>query len=90
MSVNASTPHTGGPVRWAAPEPPDALSETWKKPIATVESDIYAPPIEVGGFLPAEPSVCVHALLPVVHRGLALSQQPGGGHPNRVSLKRSD
>ncbi|KAF9646106.1 kinase-like protein [Thelephora ganbajun] len=41
-SVNASTPHGGGTIRWSAPELLDAFSNESKKRTPTVKSDIYA------------------------------------------------
>ncbi|KAF9651816.1 kinase-like protein [Thelephora ganbajun] len=41
-SVNASTPHGGGTIRWSAPELLDAFSDESRKRTPTVKSDIYA------------------------------------------------
>ena len=70
-SVNASTPHSGGTIRWAAPELLGAFSGKGKGQAPTTKSDIYSLSmvvIEVRGFSPTSPSVNIHALLPAVHR----------------------
>lgn len=57
-SVNASTPHGGATIRWAAPELLDAISHTGRKQRHTAESDIYALSmvvIEVGDSKPPQP-----------------------------------
>ncbi|KAF9647848.1 kinase-like protein, partial [Thelephora ganbajun] len=41
-SVNASTPHGGGMIRWTAPELLEAFSDKRKKQTPTTKSDVYA------------------------------------------------
>ena len=70
-SVNASTPHSGGTVRWAAPELLGVFYDKRKKQAPTVKSDIYALSmviIEVGGFLLIGLSAHSHPLLLAIHR----------------------
>jgi len=77
---NASTPHGGGTIRWAAPEFLDVFSGERKKQTPTVESDTHALSmviIEVGGFLPIKLNANVHALSLAVHWECSFRQQSG-------------
>ena len=69
-SVNASTPHTGGTLRWAAPELLDAIVGTDKKQTHTTKSDIYALSmvvIEVGGSQSHRSNTYAYTTLIAVH-----------------------
>ncbi|KAF9641962.1 kinase-like protein, partial [Thelephora ganbajun] len=46
-SVNASTPHGGGTIRWSTPELLDVFSDESKKRTPTVESSVYALPMVI-------------------------------------------
>ena len=69
-SINASTPHSGGTIRWAAPELLGAFSGNGKMQLPTAKSDIYSLSmvvIEVCGFHPISPNANLHELLLAVH-----------------------
>ena len=78
-SVNTSTPHSGGMIRWTAPELLGVFFDNHKKPIPTAKSDVYTLSmviIEVGVLYLVDPSALVHALLSAVHRECSFHQQP--------------
>ena len=105
MSVNAST-HTGGPVRWAAPELLDAFSETQRKLIAAVKSDAYALPMVIIGLVvlckysrralclrSCTTTSCTPGTSPFLKAWTILSfssWQGAGGHPNRFMPNHPD